>query len=423
MTRRERGPGVSEMYAGTLTDQQIADTVALRDDWMRTALSTERCDRAGAEQAVFAAYETAGLPRPPVVVWMDSPPGGLLASAVLRHHVLPANRAQLRDQIRDQLGDQLRVQLGDQIRDQLRDQLRVQLGGQLGDQLRVQLGVQLWDQLWDQLGGQLGVQLWDQLWDQLGGQLWDQLGDQLWDQLWDQLGDQLWDQLGDQLGPQLTGQIGPWRDAYWAVFYTRAMDIAGLGRPPRLDSMAAAVKAVDCWWPLRGAVVLTDRPTVLCRDGQGRLHRDGGPALTYADGYHGHWWHGVAVPADLVEGDGWALDQVLRERNAEVRRCAIERRGWDRFVAEASLVQVGGATPDPGNPGRVLRLYDLPAALVDLYDEPARILICDNASLDRDGTRRSFGLPVPADVPDPISAAAATFGVSAAEYATLARAT
>lgn len=71
----------------------------------------------------------------------------------------------------------------------------------------------------------------------------------------------------------------------------------------------------------------------------------------------------------------------------------------------------------------MLRLYELPGHLRDLYHQPARILVVHNASPDRDGNRRAFGLLVPADVPDALSAAAATFAVGPAEYAALARAT
>jgi len=188
--------------------------------------------------------------------------------------------------------------------------------------------------------------------------------------------------------------------------------------PPshRLETLAAAVRHTAWWWPMRGAVVMTDRPTALHRDQQARLHCENGPALAYADGYALYSWHGTTVPADLVDGDGWAPDRILTERNVEIRRCAIEKRGWDRFVVDAGLAQVGAAVPDPGNPGQELRLYDLPPTLRDLYSAPARILIVSNASLERDGTRRTFGLSVPAEIDDPVTAAATTFGLSRVEY-------
>ena len=137
---------------------------------------------------------------------------------------------------------------------------------------------------------------------------------------------------------------------------------------------------------------------------QGRLHADAGPALTWADGYAQHWWHGTAVPEDFWT---WDLSRVLAERNAEVRRCGIERHGWDAVTDRLTLVD---EADDPGNPGQRLELYDLGADLADLYPEPARILLCTNGTVERDGTRRRFGLPVPAAHTDPVAAAADLYG-------------
>ncbi|MDE2103700.1 MAG: hypothetical protein KGL39_41060 [Patescibacteria group bacterium] len=42
------------------------------------------------------------------------------------------------------------------------------------------------------------------------------------------------------------------------------------------------------WWVLEGIVVVADRPVMIQRDEQGRLHCDDGPAVKYADGW-GFW--------------------------------------------------------------------------------------------------------------------------------------
>ena len=85
------------MYAGTLTEADLARIHAVRDESMRVGLSTDRCDRPKAEAAVRAAYVAAGLPEPELAIWMDSPLGGAVASAALKG-----------DQLWDQLVDQLR---------------------------------------------------------------------------------------------------------------------------------------------------------------------------------------------------------------------------------------------------------------------------------------------------------------------------
>ena len=349
-------------YTATLTAEHHQVIADIRDRLMAAGLSTERADRAAAEAAVREVYRTAGIAEPRIVIWMDSPLGGLLAAEMIR-----------------------------------------QLGGQLGDQL----GDQLWGQLRDQLG--------DQLWGQLGDQLRGQLGGQLGDQLRGQLGDQLRGQLRDQLGVSLD----PWFEAYWLGFYTAGRAIAGQPPEPCLDALTRACSLLGWWWPQRGAVVLTDRPTIIARDGQGRLHHPDGPALAWADGYALHAWHSVRVPASLVDGDGWDTATILREPNTEVRRCAIERMGWDQFIPAAGLTQVGDAVPDPGNPGHELALYDVPERIYG--DAAVRVLLCTNGTQERDGSRRRFGLTVPADITDPLHAAAWGYDLTPEQYTTAVR--
>ena len=115
-------------YKGTLTPEHLAEISRVRDEWMTIALSTERCDRPAAEATVAAAYRAAGFDAPQVMIWMDSPLGGVVAKWALKRVV----GGQLRGQLGDQLGDQLGGQLRDQLRGQLRGQLEATtLGGQV----------------------------------------------------------------------------------------------------------------------------------------------------------------------------------------------------------------------------------------------------------------------------------------------------
>ena len=170
------------------------------------------------------------------------------------------------------------------------------------------------------------------------------------------------------------------------------------------------------WWPFESIVIISERPKAIHLDAELRLHADSGPAVLYPDGWGVHAWHDTVVPASLIEGPPWTPAQVLTERNVEVRRAAIERIGWDRFVESDILQPLGPAVPDPGNPGQELRLY-VPA--VRIYDRPVLVLVCTNGSLERDGTRRRFGLTVPASFTNPVAAAAWTFGWTREQYAAL----
>ena len=230
---------------------------------------------------------------------------------------------------------------------------------------------------------------------QVGAQVRDQVGAQVGAQVWAQVRDAVW-------GQHEAGYLG-WCDAMQLIGVN--LDVAGL---------STVARNAGWWWPMRDTVILTDRPDTLHRDPQGRLHCETGPALRYRDGWAIHAIHGVRVPADLIE-HGWDVARILEEGNAEVRRAAIELTGWEHFISDSGLTLVASA-PDPGNPPHELELYDLPDRLRDMYDDQARILLCTNGSVEPDGTRRRYGLPVPAHHNDPVAAAADLYGWPAEAY-------
>lgn len=210
--------------------------------------------------------------------------------------------------------------------------------------------------------------------------------------------------------------------APWAAHHDTLCRLAGLHLAPDLrrllDLWTAAARSTGPWWPRQRVCVVAERPVELHtepadRPDAVRLHRADGPAVRYADGWALHAWHGTTVPA-------WVIDdpdpgRIGRERNAEVRRCAIERIGWARYLDEAGLALLATA-PDPGNPGAELRLYDLGR-------DGTRVLLAVNGSVERDGRRRRYGLTVPEGFTDPVAAAAWTYGLARDEYATLTRRT
>jgi hypothetical protein len=110
--------------------------------------------------------------------------------------------------------------------------------------------------------------------------------------------------------------------------------------------------------------------------------------------------------------------RITREPSVEVRRAAIERLGWDAYIDQARLALVA-ARPDPGNPGGQLHLYDLPRP----WGPPDRVLLATNGSPEPDGQHRRYALNVPAAIDDPVAAAGWTYGLTADQYAQLARRT
>jgi hypothetical protein len=196
------------------------------------------------------------------------------------------------------------------------------------------------------------------------------------------------------------------------------------GEHAQWELWATLARSCGWWWPGDDVCVVAERPATVHTErvepsdiGQRRLHHGDRPAIEFRDGTAVHVWHGTRVPAWVV--DDPTAERITAEPNAEVRRCAIERIGWPAFIELAGLRSVARAD-DPGNPGRELRLYDLP---YPRWGRQNRLLLMVNGSVERDGTRRRYGLHVPSWFTDPVDAAGWTYGLTGAQYGTLARRT
>jgi hypothetical protein len=221
-----------------------------------------------------------------------------------------------------------------------------------------------------------------------------------------------------------TLHLGGRRDAAWLAYATffrevhHGLDARAWRR--RLPAVTMAQSA-DWWWPHLDYVLVSDPPVVVRTEhlaGQpSRLHGADGPAVAWRDGWRLHFWHGTRVPAWVVEHP--TVEAVHAEPNVEVRRCGIEALGWDAYIDQAGLSLVDEA-PDPGNPGCHLQLFDLPERV---WGTPTRVLLAVNGSVERDGTRRRYGLPVPGDVNTAVHAAAWTYGLTGDQYERLDRRT
>jgi hypothetical protein len=205
----------------TLTVEQLAHIREVADRWLNAGLSTQRCDRPQAEASVRSAYHTAGLDEPQLIVWMDSPVGGMFAAAVIKS---AATAMPLANHVWSLIGEQP--------------------WDRMVDQLGIQQAQHLWTQISDQLADRLGDQLKNRLADPLERQLNNGYGDRLGDQL----NDHLRDPLGNgriNVGDEVWEGLSLWRDAAWLASMTCALSLAGLANSPRLDAVCAACREVD----------------------------------------------------------------------------------------------------------------------------------------------------------------------------------
>jgi len=372
----------------------------------------------------------------------------------------------VRVRVGDGVGDGVEVGVGAGVEDGVRAGVRAGVGAGVVDGVRAGVGDGVWDGVWDGVragvwngvgaGVEAGVRA--GVWDGVRAGVWNGVGDGVEAGVRAGVRDGVRD--GVRTGVSLLAPYQEWlhepirrglskvrtqwyaqyrggnlwcsSNAWATWFRDHGLDL-GDDLWNRLDADNTMCLAGPSWW-FGGHCIVSDRPTELHVEnvaGVNRLHCGTGTAIAWADGWGIYSWHGVQVPADLIE-DGWPIDRIMREENAEVRRCAVEiladRDGWAGIIRAAGWQQIGADAPDPGNPGQRLSLYRVPALTdrrgvgMGLYREPVNLLRCTNATVERSGERHEFGLTVPADITDPTEASAWTFDLPVDLYRALQRA-
>ncbi|WP_326834589.1 hypothetical protein VSH64_06635 [Amycolatopsis rhabdoformis] len=398
------GPG-----ARVLDDPELADfsrarwqlAEAARAEWLGHALSCEPADRPAAEAAISGLYALEGEP-PPEFVWVDSPAAA--AKLVPPDPVLSlGSLTRLENRMAGSLSE-LRTRLNHRIAfDPGPTYFEPPLPGILGEledpgsprDQEAALTALL----------TLGVR------------------GALQHSIRDSVTATIKAELREPVGLGWYGQ----HEAHWLAHYDAHRRLGvhfGRESERQLDLWAETVRSCGWWWPREGVCVVTERPVVVRTEplpgsayGELRVHNADGPAIAYPDGWRAYAWHGTPVPAWVIEDV--TTDAINTERNIEVRRCAVERLGWDGYLERAGLTFVARA-PDPGNRDSELLLYDIPRAPGTIA---RRLLLAVNGSVERDGTRRRYGLSVPPWFDDPVDAAGWSYGLTGAQYAGLLRRT
>ncbi len=108
----------------------------------------------------------------------------------------------------------------------------------------------------------------------------------------------------------------------------------GLGGITPLNGLIELSKCCGWWAPYQNAAILQHRHCELHQNAQGRLHKDGGMAVKYRDGWGVYALNGVRVPQWLAETSAEQLDckQIVQLQNVEERREGVRKVGVERLV-------------------------------------------------------------------------------------------
>ncbi len=280
-----------------LTPEREKIIHAAAAEWLSAGHSTAPADFDRAEAAITRLYAAIDLPAPKFARF-HSPLGAELFLNLIKK-TWPK-----------ELGDNLRANLGDNLWDNLRDNL----GANLGDNLGANLGANLRANLGANLRANLGANLWDNLRANLGANLWD-------------------------------NQLAYTGTSFWGAWDYYLMWLDGGGRvgapyPAKEAAMLAdhmeVCRTIGWWYPYGNICLLCDRPETLNLDTEGRLHGEGGPAMSFRDGYSLWALHGMRIDRQIIEKpETLTFEQVRDESNTEVRRHMLDRFAGLRGSAAA----------------------------------------------------------------------------------------
>lgn len=379
------------MRAAAAVDASLAPAAV---EWLEAGWSTEAADRERAARAVARAYAAVNLPPPETILWMSSPYAGILAAHLLKVHLGDAAVTPRFWRLRDRLARRAR---------------RRRTGMRWGDIARVFQPVEA--QVWQGVGAVLdrALRVVDNPSDEWLRQVWDGMRAQAGRALFDADPRRVWDEGWSPAALLRSGSTRPAfvppcygnHDAGWLGPLDAATRFAG---DECLAGLVELARSSGWWWPMRRAVVLSDRPARLERNEEGLLHCEDGAAAVYRDGWSLHAWHGVGVAR-------WVIDQpdlvtpgmIGNQSDVSMKRVLLERYGYARYVQELGCeVQ----SDDWGSLWRASTFDDEPLVMVHVL----------NATPEPDGSFKDYFLRVPPGVTSARQAVAWTFAATEDGY-------
>lgn len=168
----------------------------------------------------------------------------------------------------------------------------------------------------------------DQFNAQVLAQVRDQVNDQAWNQVFDQVLNQVKSQVNDFVWPYIDGNFF----SSFFSFYDYMDEILNI----KLNKKYYIYKEIlnfSLFYPLDKFCVICDRPKKI-KMKNGKLHNENGASILYRDGFSVFSLNGVRVPEWVVKTkkEDIKIEQILNEKNAEIRKETIKKVGIEDFI-------------------------------------------------------------------------------------------
>jgi hypothetical protein len=223
----------------------------------------------------------------------------------------------------------------------------------VGASVRASVG----DSVWASVGASVRASVMDSVWASVGASVRASVGDSVWASVWASVrasvmdsvgasvrasvGDSVMASVGDSVGDSVRASVGAscygQHDANWIGFYDYFRVACSLYQETmKLDGLLKIAESAGWWLPHQKICWISERHTTLYRNTAGQLHKDGGMALAYPDGWGIYALNGIRMKAEyvLTPAEQLTPEKVLAEPNADIRRELIRKVGIERMLAK-----------------------------------------------------------------------------------------
>jgi hypothetical protein len=334
-----------------LTKKQEARFEEFRNKWTAIGLNTDRANRSVAEASCREVYKVAGLEEPKVILWAQSPMGLLLTAKLVKEIAAKGIKpyadgvdsvwASVRDSVWASVRDSVGASVWDSVWASVRDSVRDSVGASVWASVWASVRDSVWASVWASVEDSVWDSVWASVGDSVGASVWASVEDSVGDSVWASVGDSVRDSVGASVWDSSLrsewNDVGSWgqHDANWLGFYDYFREAVGLETETR-RLIPLTNLAKETGWHLfyKNVAILSEKPTEIHRNEQGRLHKDGAPAIKWADGYELHRLNGINVSKEIAETplSEISKDMILKQQNADIRRELVRRLGANRAM-------------------------------------------------------------------------------------------
>ena len=320
------------MKIESLTREQSARMLQYRDKWIAIGLSTEPANRPEAEKGIILAYQLAGLKPPEKIVWCGSPfSQGITRAIVAKKDTEKKIGDSVRASVWDYVGASVGASVKASVADSVWDSVRASVWDSVADSVADSVWASVRDSVWDSVGASVWASVWVSVGASVAASVWASVGDSVWDSVWVSVGASVGASVRDSVRASVYGQ----HDAGWLSFHDFLSEVCGLEfETKKLTGLWLVAKNAGWFLPHEKICWISERPTVLRRNDDGRLHCESGMALAYPDGWGIYALNGIRMREEHIMTPAEKLNpgEILLEKNVEIRRELIRKIGIERFL-------------------------------------------------------------------------------------------